>query len=177
MGQTSDFTNDDCSEDYLKVGTYDWIHPEWQSEFYPEDLPEDWQLSYYANEFSVVLVPEVKWSAKDVDLEEWSDDVPENFLFYLQCKQLPDNARQDEVKKCLANKFGGFVSEDQCKESEYKNIVSGVAIIDASSHSLREWRAWLESNASTLNAVFLNGSPLILKNLRDFKSLVEMLNL
>jgi len=176
-GSASDFSADNCSNDYLKVGAYDWLHPEWQGEFYPDDLPEDWQLSYYANEFSVVLVPEARWSAKDLDLQEWSDEVPGNFRFYLQCKQLPDDTRQEEVKKCLANKLAGFVPEKECKDTETINIVSGVALIDSSSHALREWRVWLESNASTLNAVFLKDSPLIQKNLHDFKSLVEMLNL
>ncbi len=43
----------------------------WQcKEFYPEGLPDAWQLDYYANEFSALLVPQAQWSAwEDAD---WS---------------------------------------------------------------------------------------------------------
>ena len=46
---------DICRE--LLLRARDWEHPAWNQEFYPDDLPEDWRLSYYANEFPVVLVP------------------------------------------------------------------------------------------------------------------------
>ena len=32
---------------------------------FTEDLPQDWRLSYYANEFTGVLVPEPVWRAAD----------------------------------------------------------------------------------------------------------------
>ena len=44
------------SDKNITVGSYGWRHPHWRGSFYPEDLPEDWQLSYYSNEFSVVMV-------------------------------------------------------------------------------------------------------------------------
>jgi hypothetical protein len=38
------------------LGALQWKVPRWQDEYYPEDLPEEWQLSYYANEFSTTLI-------------------------------------------------------------------------------------------------------------------------
>jgi uncharacterized protein YecE (DUF72 family) len=38
------------------LGALDWKVPRWRDEYYPEDLPEEWQLSYYANEFSTTLI-------------------------------------------------------------------------------------------------------------------------
>lgn len=46
----------------ILIGTAGWRHLQWGNEvFYPEDLPEDWYLSFYANEFSIALVPEKQW--------------------------------------------------------------------------------------------------------------------
>jgi hypothetical protein len=39
------------------IGSTGWQHPAWCDDYYPADLPADWQLAYYANEFPVLLVP------------------------------------------------------------------------------------------------------------------------
>ncbi len=49
--------------DNLTIGAESWLHKSWQGSFYPEDLPEDWQLEFYSNQFYCVLVPEVEWMA------------------------------------------------------------------------------------------------------------------
>jgi len=38
----------------LVVGARGWEHAQWLETYYPDDLPEDWQLDYYANEFGCV---------------------------------------------------------------------------------------------------------------------------
>ena len=38
------------------IGAEAWQVPRWEQEYYPDDLPEEWQLSYYANEFSTTLI-------------------------------------------------------------------------------------------------------------------------
>lgn len=46
----------------ILIGTAGWQHPQWINDgFYPDDLPEDWYLSFYANEFPMVLVPDEQW--------------------------------------------------------------------------------------------------------------------
>jgi len=50
-------------------------------------------------------------------------------------------------------------------------------MIEFSSKNLREWREWLEQNAAQLDAIFLIDENLSAKQLSEFKSLVEMLNL
>jgi hypothetical protein len=69
----------------LIVGARGWDHPGWNGKFYPEDLPQDWRLSYYANEFSGVLVPKSIWQTSEPELiANWCDDVPDDFLFFLE---------------------------------------------------------------------------------------------
>ena len=38
------------------LGAQDWNNESWDEEFYPEDLPADWQLAFYANEYGTVVI-------------------------------------------------------------------------------------------------------------------------
>ncbi len=41
----------------LHIGSYGWQHKTWDNSFYPDDLPMEWQFAYYANEYSVIMIP------------------------------------------------------------------------------------------------------------------------
>ncbi len=67
------------------VGARGWDHPAWVGSLYPTDLPSDWRLAYYANEFSVVMVEQAGWLAvEDFSSLGWADDVPDEFRFFLE---------------------------------------------------------------------------------------------
>lgn len=70
------------------MGACGWKHQAWLNDFYSEDLPEDWQLGFYSNEFPVVYVPAADWlDVANLDiknLSEWKEDVSENFRFILE---------------------------------------------------------------------------------------------
>ena len=40
----------------MQFGLSEYHHPVLMQQFYPEDIPEDWLLDYYSNEFQVVLI-------------------------------------------------------------------------------------------------------------------------
>jgi hypothetical protein len=153
------------SKDSIRVGVCGWDHERWLGTFYPDDLPEDWRLSYYANEFSTVLVAEDEWRSNLGKLEEWADEVPEDFQFYLQSSadELPELM---QIRDRLGANFAGIFG-----------VTSSAVMIEFASKSLREWRGWLEQNAAQLDAIFLLDENLSPKQLSEFKSLVEMLNL
>lgn len=65
------------------IGACGWKHRAWIDEFYDEDLPADWQLGFYSNEFPVVYVPADHWLDVD-ELDEWTDDVADTFRFILE---------------------------------------------------------------------------------------------
>ncbi len=72
----------------LVVGSRGWEHAQWLESYYPDDLPEDWRLDYYANEFGCVVLPAETWMTTDEDvIEQWLEDVEEDFMFFLE---LPD---------------------------------------------------------------------------------------
>lgn len=67
----------------LVVAAQGWRHADWQNRFYPDDLPEDWQLAYYANEFRAVLVPP---PADVATCQEWLEAVDPGFGFCLDLR-------------------------------------------------------------------------------------------
>jgi len=65
------------------LGACGWKHQGWLNNYYSEELPADWQLGFYSNEFPVVYVPAADWL--DVsDLAEWTEDVSDSFRFILE---------------------------------------------------------------------------------------------
>lgn len=80
------------------LGTCGWKHQAWNNDFYSEDLPEEWQLGFYSNEFPVVYVPASDWidvAESDMhQLEEWTEDVSETFRFILE---VPEHVLKDEA--------------------------------------------------------------------------------
>lgn len=104
------------SELNIQLGAYGWMHAQWNDVFYPEDLPLDWQLSYYSNEFNTVLVPASYWakergvnnqkSGQKTDqtftCDDWLDSVHDKFQFYVECSAaMFDDDSMPDFKKSL----------------------------------------------------------------------------
>jgi hypothetical protein len=61
--------------------------------FYPDDLPDDWRLSYFANEYMAVYLPLQAWQAEpSAVLEGWQADVHAGFGFFLEWPYAADEA-------------------------------------------------------------------------------------
>ncbi len=74
---------------HLVVAARGWLHPAWRGRYYPEDLPEDWRLAYFSNEFRAVVVPRELWPAVDAaEIERWVEDTHEEFQFFLEVADL-----------------------------------------------------------------------------------------
>lgn len=100
----------------LLVGAEAWEHPGWDGLFYPDDLPPEWRLTYYANEFPLVLLPAAAWcSTQPTALEDWRDDVPERFRFVLDVTgvTVADRPILQQLANCqatLGESLAGVVS-------------------------------------------------------------------
>jgi hypothetical protein len=90
-------------EHTILIGSYGWLHDEWLGEFYPEDLPDEWQLGYYGNEFQVVLVPADYWTAGAGAIAEWLEETDESPRFICEWPgQVQDEAATDELLALFA---------------------------------------------------------------------------
>lgn len=67
------------------VGAVNWQHAAWQGSFYPDDLPEDWLLSYYNTQFQTVYLPASVWqNVPESTWTQWLNDTQEGFCFVLE---------------------------------------------------------------------------------------------
>ncbi|MCB1863907.1 MAG: hypothetical protein KDG50_00625 [Chromatiales bacterium] len=103
----------------VRVGALGWDEPEWRNGFYPDDLPEDWRLGYYANEFSTVLVPQrLWWNATDQTWAGWADLVSPAFRFWLHADAgtLPGapGAALTRAASGLGGRLAGVLCEGAC---------------------------------------------------------------
>lgn len=92
-------------------GAVGWAQAQWAGSLYPEDLPEDWQLSFYNSQFRCVYLPYALWrKASDAEVAAWLHDTKQGFRFVLQW---PEGVDEDD--KLLARRFGERAAlEGQC---------------------------------------------------------------
>ena len=66
----------------LEFAAYGWLGPAWDG-LYPNDLPSDWRLDYYGNEFRTVVVPAEDWRVASIDEAcRWLEEAHQGFRFY-----------------------------------------------------------------------------------------------
>lgn len=141
----------------LQIGTYGWRHQNWLESFYPDDLPEDWQLDYFSNAYRVLLVPMSDWlSWQSLDLEEVVDSVEAPFYFYLAVEH-PLEKQQIEQLETVVNALGesvaGMVAWKAELVEQLKAINLPVTLVSENEH-LSGW-SW------QLGAITFSGNPLV----------------
>ena len=100
----------------LLVGAVGWDHDAWAGSFFPEDLPPDWRLTYYANEYPLVLVPAALWQGVSPEqAAAWADDVADAFRFFLEAPPGAWGAKGAgaSLRACadaLGGKFAGLLA-------------------------------------------------------------------
>lgn len=72
------------AEGRLLLGTCGWLRADWLVNYYPDDLPEDWRLAFYANDCDAVLLLEDLWLGGDDIADVLDEEAPENLHFFLQ---------------------------------------------------------------------------------------------
>lgn len=94
------------------MGACGWKHQAWLDDFYTEDLPEEWQLGFYSNEFPVVYVPAAEWingsNLNTSALDEWTEDISDSFRFILE---ISIDILKDEQRFATALKKANILGE------------------------------------------------------------------
>ena len=91
----------------LFVGTSGYSYKEWKGSFYPEKLPAKDMLAYYATRLPAVEINNTFYRLpQKTVLENWRDQVPENFRFSVKASQRIThfkrlNGAADETKYML----------------------------------------------------------------------------
>jgi hypothetical protein len=67
------------------IGARGWEHEDWVGNFYPDDLPADWRLTYYNNFFTCCYLGYSAWAQQpEATLVQWLDDTLPRFRFVLE---------------------------------------------------------------------------------------------
>ncbi|NOX75675.1 MAG: hypothetical protein GXP17_03470 [Gammaproteobacteria bacterium] len=105
-----------------------WAHSDWHGDFFPDDLPDDWRLSYFSNEFRAVVLPESDWLGMAVvEIERWVSDTPEAFLFYLEIESLTvDWSRVAELIQPIGGQLGGFILRPDAVDEDLALMASSL---------------------------------------------------
>jgi uncharacterized protein YecE (DUF72 family) len=88
----------------LLVGTSGYSYKEWLGRFYPEKLPANQMLRYYAERFATVEINNTfyRMPAEDM-LAHWADEVPEHFAFTLKApRRITHEKRLREAESDVA---------------------------------------------------------------------------
>ncbi|MGK0674024.1 MAG: hypothetical protein ABWU16_05110 [Halothiobacillaceae bacterium] len=98
----------------IRLGGFDWRHATWEGSFYPEDLPEDWRLTFYANTFDALGLVAEAWLAPSLEeLADWVKDTREGFRLYLELptQRVPD---LEARLKVLGPRLGATLAGEGC---------------------------------------------------------------
>jgi hypothetical protein len=116
----------------LMIGAEGWEHAAWSGSFYPDDLPPEWRLSYYANEFSLLLVPLAVWRTGDGKrFRGWREDVAGGFRFVLDVTGMaPEDGRSLQQLQCcqsaLGDRLAGGVSWSAASPADGARLRGGL---------------------------------------------------
>lgn len=67
----------------LSPGSRGWCFDAWRGGFYPDDLPGEWRLAYYSNEFRCLLATEQE--CLDGACDDWQEEVSASFSLFVEC--------------------------------------------------------------------------------------------
>ena len=164
----------------VRTGTIGWNFSNWENSYYPEDIPEDWKLAFYANDFSAVAVPEKLWAGESLQqVCEQLDDLDDGFAVYCLVEtQIPSVEDADKVKAAVGEFFAGFIIGEHVEAgvgSQYPgDFIFPVA--RAGDDQSRYWAALPAETGQKLNVISL-GDEVDLKTLRQqFASVQQQLD-
>ena len=86
----------------VRLGSLGWSYPAWRETFYPADMPEEWQLTYYNTQFNCVFLARADWQQASPDqMAQWNTDTHEQFVFLLEGEALQPQATELAGKALL----------------------------------------------------------------------------
>lgn len=171
----------------ILLGTCDWEQSGLIHSYYPADLPDDWRLAYYINEYKTVCVPSTRWRRwSDEDVALICRDAPEHFHMVLEWDE-SERARISTlsaaipaiVGACVFPPTGDSFFRTSALTPAKSNIVVAFADMDRCA-SLRTLRAqldtWFAETASASTALIFVESPQnVAKYLQEIKILIELM--
>jgi hypothetical protein len=171
--------NNEISSRWIGVAALDW-ESAGLANFYPEDVPDDWHLTWYANVSMAVVVPPSRWLSADAALvAQWREQTHENFWFYLQCETTEQVTQASVLCAAFMGKFAGLiVSAGVVGDTpSVPVLILGESSLLLAAKDLRaariEINAWLASFNGDHGLVILNDT--LAAQIKEVQTLLELM--
>jgi len=154
----------------IKAGYYDWNQFGLNDSFYPDDMPPEWRLTYYANEIECAQIDLSQLN--DVgDIEELFDDLHEQFDVLIRFNDVNQWPLLNELLENEDVNIKAVICSDHCFKQYSKRIDSfDVACVAEEDKQLLSFNAQCQATqimVAGLNIVFVD-EVLTLKQWRLF---------
>jgi len=90
----------------IRIGTSGWHYPHWSGRFYPDGLPKDRWLTYYAQHFDTVEVNNTFYHLpRAKTFENWYAKAPRSFVFTLKANRYITHIRRLAASEETVERF------------------------------------------------------------------------
>lgn len=149
------------------LGAQGWEHPAWVGDFYPEDLPAEWRLSFYNTEFECVYLPAAFWQQQSAAvILSWHHDTLPHFRFLLERPRL---ASKGEIANAEARMRDGLGEKAVLVDGAAPEIVTIPPQIN-----LKQFAQTLQAEPAT-SPVYLISREADLEQLQKVRTLLQVL--
>lgn len=155
----------------MLLGTLGWERPDWLGGYYPQDLPPDWRLAYYANDCGCVFLPADTWGSADSGwLQEQLHEARGRLVYFLEAARPgpPGGANLALFEPCSAVLLVDRPSPSRTGLPQWVAQEPGVWVDVDSSDTLLRWsidsmdmralRARAEGVGADVRALVLDGA-------------------
>lgn len=172
------------TERWVGVASLGWDNVALRQHFYPEDVPSDWYLTYFANYAMAVIIPTEMWlAADDEQIADWVAQTQDNFWFYLQVEQVEQLQQAAEVQAAFAGQLAGVVTLSPIAGLESRSnpnltvLQAGEAVYLADLTDMRathrQLAAWLQQDVGEHRLIVLPNEQA--HRLTEVQTLLELL--
>jgi hypothetical protein len=170
----------DTASPWIGVAVLDWQSPHLRS-FYPTDVPQEWQLTWYANFCMAVVISPTRWLRADAALvAQWCEQTHENFWFYMLCETSEQVNQALHLSPSFNGKLGGLILAADVPTVELISIpvlqfgLSALRCDDANLRATHKTIAtWLASFSAIHGLVVLEGP--ITGKIKEVQTLLELM--
>lgn len=176
----------------IRVGVYDWEKFAVKGTFYPPDMPLEWRLAFFANEFETACLRLTDERLRQPIDFEWLQDLAEGFRLYFtmpttDCGQSELLLQQEHFKSviCQAGIASDhqFIDATQCWTPQSPQT-SACALLPGDA-TLADYRRWIDRWQEPLvtdqgqqpSLLWLQGETAYAGKLSEVRTLVELMGL
>lgn len=168
---------------WIGVACVDWDNPQLvAAKFYPDDIPADWYLTYYANYIMACALSPDKWlNASADELVDWCEQTQDNFWFYLFCDSVDQFEQAQQCALKFPSKFAGILLSESSNAHLNHDLTllrMGIEVFNYDYAQLRAAKPalieWLESEGAQTHGLVLM-SAACAHQVKEVQTLLELL--